>query len=118
MSNYDYYGNDDSWTVIIQKENDFESIRTQASIKEIKNLLSAFIRKDNVIDLAAYRNDSNATKSAEVSFSRRVLYAEGVESNGHIVRYTAVNENYVQDFKCKEHTAYVKEQSKSPAAEK
>lgn len=115
MSNYDYYGNDDYWTVIIQKENDFESIRTQASIEEIKDLLSAFIRKDNAIDLAAYRNDSNATKSAEVSFSRGVLYAEGVERNGHIVRYTAVNENYVQDFKCKEYTAYVEEQSKSSA---
>lgn len=29
------------------------------------------------------------------------------------MRYTAVNENYVQDFKCKEYTAYVEEQSKS-----
>lgn len=115
MSNYDYYGNNDSWTVIIQKENDFETIRTQASIKEIKDLLSAFIRKDNAIDLVAYKNDSNATKSAEVSFSKGVLYAEGVERNGHIVRYTAVNENYVQDFKCEEYTAYVEEQSKSSA---
>ena len=99
MSNYDFYGNDDYWTVIIQKENDFESIRTQAGIEEIKDLLSAFTRKDSVTDLDAYRNDSNATKSAEVSFSRGVLFTEGVDCNGHIVRYTAVNENYVQDFK-------------------
>lgn len=115
MSNYDYYENDDSWTVIIQKENNFESIRTQAGIKEIEDLLSVLIRKDNAIDLPAYGSNSNADKLAEVSFSRGVLYAEGVDRNGHIVRYTAVNENYVQDFKCKEYKAYVEEQSKSSA---
>ena len=58
MSNYDFYGNDDPWTIIIQKEKDFESIRTHAGIKKIKDLLSAFIRKGSVTDLDAYRNDS------------------------------------------------------------
>lgn len=104
MSNYDYYGNNDCWTLVIQKTAPacLEVKRTNGSIEDIRDLLEAFIKKERISD--------HTGKPASVSFSRGVLFTEGTCKEYHF-SCIAVNEDHTEIVDCRKLTEDIEKQT-------
>lgn len=107
MGNYDYYGNNDCWILIIQKGAPFcfETKRTNGNIEDVRNLIKAFAEKEHAID--PYTGEA-----ASVSFIKGALFTEGV-SEGRRFSCIAVNEDHAEIVDCRKLTEDIKKQAET-----